>query len=1085
MAGRIKPLVDDEGALRERLNLATETARIAIWDKDLVSGKFVTDQRFWEYFGMDATNENFRPMDGIHADERAQILPSIFALLNDPTRNEMLSLRHRTSNPTQPHQYVQSHIRVFRNDEGKAIRLLGVTWDVTQDVENQRRLQEQAEQLGTIKRRLERASLSSSEGHWEAEIQTGNLWCSSSFHTLLGYTQGELENRVNTLDRLVHESDRTVYLDALREHLQNDSSFSIELRLRMHHGEYRWFHVSGMAERNSDGHAQLMAGSIRDIHQQRLAEDTLQLVQHRFERAINGTQDGLWEIDVGTGNAWCSPRLAGLLGYPQSELEGINFLTDLVHAEDSVKVTQVMQAHYRDDVPFDLELRLQTRSGNYRWYRARGAAERDSTGTTLRLSGSLRDVTEALAAREELLRATAAAEAANRAKSSFLANVSHEIRTPMNGIIGMTGLLLSTPLNRMQYEYSETIRSSADSLLAVINDILDFSKIEAGKLELEAIDMDLRSNVEDVVAIMSFQAAAKNLDLIVNVDPELPDRVRGDPQRLRQCLINLVGNAIKFTQHGEVVVEIHAVGRHDGRVLTHFEVRDTGIGIKSEVLPTLFQPFNQADPSITRHFGGTGLGLSIVQRLIELMGGQVGVVSEFGLGSTFFFTLSLEPLENPLEETTDAAARGHILIVDNNEVNRRVVTGQLVHVGHRVQSIGDGHAALALLRSNALNGNTPIDVVIIDYQMPDMSGVELGEYIARDQLLNKVRMIALTLLDTQDDAQKFRELGFTAYLTKPVRSRELLQCVARALTTQAREWQMETHRMITPSALTQSFGKQRFIGKVLLVEDHPVNQKVAVRYLERMGCIVTVADNGAVGVAAFEREPFDIILMDVQMPVMDGLAAARKIREIEITRGEQRRTPIVALTANVMRGDQERCAEAGMDSFLTKPVDVDRLREILTNFGLQVTTNELESQTGRHKATASSHDVSNVLTHAGSKPPLDIAKIIALTEGDAQFALEVFETFLTSSQAQFEELQAAHRDSDRTGLARAAHKLKGACVNIYAARLAQLATTLESQAELLNAESIATMLHQIEQELAQVCEYIAAVDASALTAASL
>jgi two-component system sensor histidine kinase/response regulator len=1067
---RLQNQAQQERVLLERLNIATDSAGISSWEIDLQASRFL-----WIENPLKSVR---RPEDGETLTRDMEyfverVLPEDRNLMPNAIRealkakHDRIAYRYRVIGNGGEIVHVQTFARLILDDDGTPSRVLGVSWDVTNEVEAGEQLRHQAERLQDAERRLERASLSSSEGHWEADMASGHLWCSSSFHTLLGYLEGELDSRMSALDRLVHDDDRPSYLEALRNHLTQNAAYDVEARLRTAKGEYRWFRIRGMAERDEHGHAKVMAGSIHDIHQHKAIEDAFKLAQRRFERAINGTQDGLWELDIATGNTWCSPRLAILLGYPAQAMEGTDLLLGRIHPDDADKVQKATAAHYRDNALFDVEVRLKDHYGAFRWYRARATAERDADGQATRLSGSLQDVTEARAAREELLRATEAAEAASRAKSAFLANVSHEIRTPMNGIIGMTGLILETPLDRTQRDYADTIRSSADSLLAVINDILDFSKIEAGKLEIESIEMDLRTHIENVGATMAFQAAAKGLELIVNVHPEVPDRVRGDPQRLRQCLINMLGNAIKFTKQGEIVLDVCAVGQHEDRVLTHFEVRDTGAGIAANVIPTLFQPFVQADSSTTRHFGGTGLGLSIVRRLVEMMGGQVGVVSEVGKGSTFFFTLSLEPIDTPAALPTPDAIRGRrILIVDDNATNRRVLSEQLMHAGYRVASAHDGASALELLHHGHIDGK-PFDAAILDYQMPDMDGAMLGERINTDAQLTEVRMVALTSLDRQGDAQRFRSLGFAAYLTKPIRSRELLSCMQRVLGGEARQWQMETQPMITRGILGQLEAQQRFQGKVLLVEDNLVNQKVASRYLERMGCTVHIADNGLEGVQAFESGDFDLILMDVQMPVMDGLTATGKIRELEAAhphaaREHKGRTPIIALTANAMRGDQERCEAAGMDGFLTKPLEIERLREMLERFGLA-------ERTAESSAVKTSIVKNQSTEHA---PPLILARLNEITDGDAEFTRELIETFITSSQEQFAEMHDARRAEDRGALARAAHKMKGACANIHALGMRELAYKLEAEAASLSDEHIGQLLWQLEQEFERLQTFV-------------
>jgi two-component system, sensor histidine kinase and response regulator len=564
---------------------------------------------------------------------------------------------------------------------------------------------------------------------------------------------------------------------------------------------------------------------------------------------------------------------------------------------------------------------------------------------------------------------------------------------------------------------------------------------------LESIELDLRAIVEDAGSAMAFQAATKGLELIVNVEPQLSGRVLGDPQRLRQCLVNLVSNAIKFTKAGEIVIEVRSEHAANGDSLTYFEVRDTGIGIAAKTLDTLFQPFVQADSSTTRHFGGTGLGLSIVRRLVELMGGEIGVSSEVGAGSRFFFRVPLKPTAAILpERRMRGEAGGRILIVDDNVTNQRVLSSQLAHAGYQVTTVGSGSAALDELRS-ATSSDHPFDMVITDFQMPDMDGAMLGERIIAMPELASTRLVMLTSLDRHGDTPRLAALGFAAYLTKPVRVRELLDAVARVMSGGPRQWQMDTQPMITLNMLMQSAVQQRFGGHVLLVEDNFVNQKVAVRFLDRLGCTVEVASNGAEGVLACQERHFDIVLMDLQMPVMDGMTATRKIREWE-TSGH---IPIVALTANAMTGDRELCEAAGMDGYLTKPIEVERLRSVLTKFGL-----------AKNEAQATPNPV----------PPVDLSGFGSITGGDKKFAQELVATFIASGEQQLAEISYAVATPNRAALAKAAHQLKGASANIHAHGLKALAQQMESESGAADAGALQRWDALLRQEFERVRQFL-------------
>jgi two-component system sensor histidine kinase/response regulator len=837
----------------------------------------------------------------------------------------------------------------------------------------------------------------------------------------------------------VHPEDRDQWLEVFTKAIVGGAdTVSHRYRAQLGDGSIRYIQFHARIIRNARLQAMRVLGIDWDVTKEELAKqeiarqsDHLRDAQERFQRAVSGSQDALFESNLLSGEMWHSPRFRQMLGYSSAEsAASADKLETLIHPEDGPVVAKAMSNHLTSGSPYDVEYRLRKQDGEWLWVRARASAERGNDGKPLWLAGSIRDITEERAAREAMVRATAEAEAASSAKSTFLATMSHEIRTPMNGIIGMTGLLLETGLDRVQRDYTETIRASADSLLTILNDILDFSKIEAGKLDIESLDLDLRSNVDDVGSIMAFQAAAKGLELVVNVRPEVPERVLGDPQRIRQCLLNLVGNAIKFTHSGEVVVEVCSVGRQSGRALVHFEVRDTGIGISRESLDKLFQPFTQADSSTTRRFGGTGLGLSIVRKLVEMMGGQVGAHSEVGKGSTFWFTLPLEQIA-----TSDAAPMPahlpigrRVLLVDDNETNRVVLANQMQHAGYDVQTAHNAHEALQVLRTP---GTGAFDVVVLDYQMPDMDGAMLGEHIMQARDIAPTRLMLLTSLDRSGDMQRFAQIGFAAYLTKPVRARELLDCLNRALSHDAQDWHMHSQPIITRGTLVASEVRRQYSGQVLLVEDNAINQRVARRFLERLGCEVDVVGNGLQAVEAAERMSYGFILMDMQMPVMDGLEATRRIRALE---GGSKHTPIVALTANAMMGTLERCLEAGMDDYLTKPLDISRLQDVLDRF--------------MRRTEEAKPDAAPSPTRPEAEGAEEIkARLADIVGDDPEFMAELINTYIDGGMETLKELRAAASHNDLPALASAAHKLKGASANLHINSLAQLALDVETRAK--------------------------------------
>jgi two-component system sensor histidine kinase/response regulator len=873
------------------------------------------------------------------------------------------------------------------------------------------------EELKQSEERLAAAQKMAHVGSWEWDVITNKVVWSDEEYRLFGLEPGEGEASYRFYLSLVHPDARLGAMRWFNAVRTMKKSSRMDVLIVRPDGQERILNSWADVVLDDDGNVLRIVGTSQDVTEREKAERALGQSEERFQLVSRATDDAIWDWDVAANTISFSESFGKLFGYRADEFEpSMAFWTQGIHPDDYDALMAALSAFFAGrEEAWSSEYRFRCADGSYAFVFDRGYVVRDGGGKPLRMVGSMMNITSQKEAQEDLRVAKEAAEAASRAKSEFLANMSHEIRTPMNGIIGMTDLALETELNRDQREYLGMVKSSAHSLLSLINDILDFSKIEAGKLELEAIDFSLRDCIGGMLKPLGIRADQKGLELVADIHSDVPDHLTGDPARLRQILINLTDNAIKFTERGEVVVAVSSQSIGNGESELTFCVSDTGIGIPEKKQAAIFEAFAQADGSTTRTYGGTGLGLSIASQLIQKMGGRIWIESKVGEGTTFHFTarLGVRAAPSPTRHAEPQDLEGlRALVVDDNAVNCRVLSEMLKNWRMKPTAVESGTAAIEEM-TRAAGANAAYEVVLLDAMMPEMDGFALAEKINAQPALADATVMMLSSAMPAGTVERCNALGIAGWLNKPITQSELLDAILIAVSPEAEE---EISHDAEIQVDESGFVKSGL--RILVAEDNLINRAVASGILEKAGHALVHTATGREAVEAFSDGSFDLIFMDVQMPEMDGFEATRRIRELEETTGGH--ITIVAMTAHAMAGDRERCLAAGMDDYVSKPLRKEDLLRALKG------------------GVPQRHEDKGEKTFLHSR-----AEMLAQCEGDEELMKELVAIFQENTPQIVQSIGDAIEQRDAPALAVSAHKLLSSLGAFGAKQAGTLARRLE------------------------------------------
>ncbi len=1000
---------------RERLALATQVSGLGVWDYDIEANTLYCDDRWYEIMGRDPSRpvksiEEFK--EWIHPDDAEYATTVDMKTLTELlARREQYGIIFRIVCPNGEIRWVRSAACLIEGGTGAPNRAIGVVADITESHLAEEKLQRSYNAL----RKAEKLAR---VGSWELDLSTSQFSTSEMLYEMNGADPNGPPLTVADLQRLLAPESLGKLNDALQNCIQTGQPYGLDVEHLRPDGTSFAAHIRGQAILDDDGKVLRLSGTVQDISEREEARAQLTAL------ADNVPLSAIYRLEAASKDdidfSYFSAGIESLIGIPAAEImaDPHKFLR-VIHEDDIPEYwDKANRAITRSEV-FDHAFRVQKQGGHTLWVHCRSAPRIQSDGRTV-WDGIIRDITREREAAELLSRAKSEAEAAERAKSEFLAAMSHEIRTPMNTVIGMTRLALQTDLSSRQQNYLEKIDASARSLLGIINDILDFSKIEAGSLQLEDTDFTLESVLETVSTATTLRADEKGLETVYLIASDVPRSLRGDPLRLSQILINLVGNAVKFTSEGEVVISVDLMPNELNAPMLRFRVRDTGIGLSADQISPLFRPFTQADSGTSRHYGGTGLGLSICKQLVEKMGGTIGVESELGKGSTFFFNIELRSGRQAISRDVASPALQHriVLVVDDNATARESLSKMVEIFDMTAVSVSSGAEALESLHE-ASASNHPYDLVLMDWRMPEMDGIEAARRIREDKTLSHVPAVLMVTAYAREEVERQVEmLGLQGLLIKPITESMMFNALQHIFGSgHTGDMQEAKHRVTTPRMLT---GK-----RILVVDDNALNQEVATDFLMIAGAEVDAANSGIKALERLRQQHYDAVLMDVHMPEMDGLQATREIRR----NPEWASLPVIALTAQTLSEDRAAILQAGMTAYLSKPIDEMLLYSTLTKL-LDRSASGARS-TGfnpREETPSAPFDPTEALKRVGGSPE----RLHRLLRG-----------FLRDFADMPDRLKAALSHGEWTTLHELAHLVKGTAGYLGAQSLIQSAEACE------------------------------------------